>query len=418
VSRVDVALISAEIWGAKARSSAESGAIVRAVSSSVTAGTGPSRVPSRVNFALCAASILVLLGLFLVPAVAPALLRAEHWAADWRTAFLSDRLPGPHARIAIIPVTEDSLTGLPYILPINRGYLADLVAAVDQAGALVIGLDFYFARDTEARFDEKLLATLAASRAKVVLGAFEDASRPTQLANQLRFIASSGAAAGYIDLMPDADHVVRYRARPPGTHARYRDSFSTVLARAAGWTGTAPPDRISWLLPPADGRATFEEVAAQQFLSAGPEQRAALVKDRIVIVGGKLFSLDRHWTPLSLRTGEGMSGVDIHAHMAAELVDNNRSYAELDRTRAQIFLAMLAALAIVLGARFQTRGFDFLNWRVASFLVIALDLVVFRYLHLMLPFTLAAVAWIAGVTAGSQLRRAVDWARAQWLGGA
>jgi len=27
------------------------------------------------------------------------------------------------------------------------------------------------------------------------------------------------------------------------------------------------------------------------------------------------------------------------------------------------------------------------------------------------------VAWIAGVTAGSQLRRAVDWARAQWLGG-
>lgn len=177
---------------------------MRAVSSSATAGANASRVPSRLNFALCAGSILVLLGLFLVPAVAPALLRAEHWAADWRTAFLSDRLASSHARVAIIPVTEDSLAGLPYILPINRGYLADLVAAVDQAGALAIGLDFYFARDTEAPYDEKLTATLQSTRAKVVLGAFEDASRPAQLANQLRFIAKSGAAAGYIDLMPEA----------------------------------------------------------------------------------------------------------------------------------------------------------------------------------------------------------------------
>jgi CHASE2 domain-containing sensor protein len=358
----------------------------------------------------------VLLGLFLVPAVAPALLRAEHWAADWRTAFLSDRLPGAHARLVIIPVTEDSLAGLPYILPINRGYLADLVAAVDQAGALAIGLDFYFARDTEQPYDDKLTATLQNTRAKVVLGAFEDASRPAQLANQQRFIAKSGAEAGYIDLAPEADHVVRYRARAPA-QARYRESFSTVLARAAGWTGRTPPDRIAWLLPPGDGRGTFAEIPAHQFLGAAPEQRAALANNRVIIIGGKLFSLDRHWTPLSLRTGEGMSGVDIHAHMAAELIDGNRSYAELDRSSAQIFLGLLAALAVLLGARFQTRGFDFLDWRVASFLVIALDLVVFRYFHLMLPFTLAAVAWIAGVTAGTQLRRAVDWARAQWLGG-
>ena len=384
---------------------------MRAISSSSAVGANPSWL----NFALCAGSLLVLLGLFLVPAVAPALLRAEHWAADWRTAFLSDRLPGSHARVAIIPVTEASLAGLPYILPINRGYLADLVSAVDAAGARAVGLDFYFARDTERPFDAKLQAALNGAKARIVLGAFEDASRPDQLAYQLQFIANSGAAAGYIDLIPEADHVVRYRARAP-RHAHYQESFSTVLARAAGWTATTPPERISWLLPPADGRATFEEIPAHLFLSAPPEQRRALVQDRVIIIGGKLFSLDRHFTPLSLRTGEGMSGVDIHAHMAAELIDANRSYAELNRTSAQIFLGLLAALAILLGARFQTRGFDFLNWRVASFLVIVLDLIMFRYFHLMLPFTLAAVAWIAGVTMGTQLRRALEWARAQWEG--
>jgi adenylate cyclase len=384
---------------------------VRAISSSTTVGANASRL----HFALCAGSILVLLGLFLVPAVAPALLRAEHWAADWRTAFLSDRLPSSHTRLAIIPITEASLTGLPYILPINRGYLADLVSAVDAAGARAIGLDFYFARDTEQPYDAKLRDALAGAKAKIVLGAFEDASRPDQLAYQLQFIANSGAAGGYIDLVPEADHVVRYRARA-ARHAQYQESFSTVLARAAGWTGGAPAERISWLLPPTDGRGTFAEIPAHQFLSAGPEQRRALVEDGVIIIGGKLFSLDRHFTPLSLRTGEGMSGVDIHAQMTAELIDGNRSYAELDRASAQIFLGLLAALAIVLGTRFQTRGFDFLNWRVASFLIMALDLIMFRYFRLMLPFTLAAVAWIAGVTTGTQLRRALEWARSHWEG--
>jgi adenylate cyclase len=380
----------------------------------VASANSTAAAASPLHFVLCVGSVLVLLGLFFVPAVAPALLRAEHWAADWRTAFLSDRLPAAHAGITIIPVTEESLAGLPYILPINRGYLADLVSAVDQAGARVIGLDFYFARETEQPYDGKLGAALQGAKAKVVLGAFEDRSRPAYLAYQRRFIADSGAGAGYIDLVPDSDHVVRYRARAQG-HAKYQESFSTVLARAAGWTGSAPPDRISWLLPARGGGRTFTEIAAHLFLRAEPERRRALVQDRVVIVGGKLFSLDQHWTPLSLRSGEGMSGVDIHAQMLAELIDGNRSYAELDRSSAQIFLALLASLAILLGQRFQTRGFDFLDWRVASFLVIALDLAAFRYFHLMLPFTLAAVAWIAGVTAGTQLRRAISWSRARWM---
>jgi hypothetical protein len=94
--------------GARREARPGRGANVRAVSSSATAGANPSRVPSRLNIALCAGSSLVLLGLVLVPA----LLRAEHWAADRRTAFPSDRLPSSHARGAIIPVTEDSLARL------------------------------------------------------------------------------------------------------------------------------------------------------------------------------------------------------------------------------------------------------------------------------------------------------------------
>jgi hypothetical protein len=43
--------------------------------------------------------------------------------------------------------------------------------------------------------------------------------------------------------------------------------------------------------------------------------------------------------------------------------------------------------------------------------VIAVDLALFKFAHVILPFTLAAVAWIAGVTLGRQLRQIVTLTR-------
>ena len=111
-----------------------------------------------------------------------------------------------------------------------------------------------------------------------------------------------------------------------------------------------------------------------------------------------------------------MRGVEVHAQMAAELIDGNRSYSELSPLHARIFLATLAVVGIVLGLRFRSRRLDFLDWRVVSIAVIALDLVLFRFWHVILPFTLAAVAWISGVTAGTQLRLAFAWSKARWSG--
>lgn len=380
----------------------------------------PARSPAQeggglFSFVALIGCIIALVLLFFVPAAAPALLRLEHWAADWRTALLSDRLPTAHPGIAIIGITDQSLDGYPYILPINRGYIADLVTAVDEAGAKAIGLDFYFTRDTEPDADAKLIATLQKLGPKAVLGAFEDPRRKEQLAYQHDFIAKTGVTAGYLDLLPERDHVIRYRttARPG---MRFTESWSAQVAKPLGWAGGPAPDRIAWLLPPRDGGPTFRHIEAHRFLAATPQERTIMVGGRVVLIGGELFTLDRHFTPLSLMTGAGMRGVEVHAHMAAELIDNNRSYAELDPTHARIFLAALAFLGVVLGLRLQRKSFDYLDWRIVSLVVIGLDLILFRYAHIILPFTLAAVAWIAGVTGGTQLRNALAWAKARWSG--
>ena len=359
------------------------------------------------NGAICIGAALALMAIFLVPTIQPTLLRAEHWAADWRTAWLSVRLPTAHPKVAVVSITERSVAQFPYFLPINRGYLADVIDAVDKAGARAIGLDFYFTRDTEKEPDAKLSETVRRLKHKVVAGVYEQVGEAQR---QYQYAFLGDTPAGYINLALEADHVVRYRAEPSEA-ARYKESFSTRLARAGGWTGDELPDRIGWLLPPSDGGPTFLTVEAHRLLAAPPEAREALLKDRVVLIGGALYTLDRHWTPLSLRTRQQAIGVDVHAQMVAELIDGNRSYSELGPIATKVVLFVLAALGISLGLRFQERRFDFLDWRVVSLGVIAADLLAFRYFHLVVPFTLCAAAWVTAVTTGTHLRRAYAWGR-------
>ena len=276
------------------------------------------------NGAAVVGGLLALFAIFLVPTIEPALLRAEHWAADWRTAWLSGRMPSSHPKVAIVRITEESVADFPYFLPVNRGYFADIVDAVDKAGARTIGLDFYFTRDTEKQFDDKLRETLRRLKDKLVVGVYER-GRPQQLQYQYDFIGDT--PAGYIDLRRETDHVVRYRAYPR-SEGRYQESFSSRVAKASGWTGTEPPDRIGWLLPPKDGSDTFLTINAHSLVKATTEQNRALLKDRIVLIGGDLYTLDRHWTPLSIRDGKQTVGVEVHAQMVAELLDGDRSYRE------------------------------------------------------------------------------------------
>jgi CHASE2 domain-containing sensor protein len=346
------------------------------------------------------------------PSAIPARFKAEHWAADWRTALLSVRLPSSHPHFVLVGVTAKSLEKYKYFLPIHREHLADIVDAANSAGASAIGLDFFFTRDTEDRADARLLEALKRARDKVVLGVYEVDLSENHKKYQYDLIEATGVRAGYIDLIADKDRVVRYRASPSAT-AKYRHSFSSVLVGQSDTKIKTIPPRIAWLLPPKDNTETFMKISSNDLLELPAEKRATLLRGRIVLVGGELFTLDRHWTPLSLRTEDGMLGLEIHAHMASELRDANRSYTELSAQQSRVLIGALALLGFALGTRFHGRKWDYLDWGVASFFVIGADLIVFKFFHIILPFTLSALGWITGVTAGTQLNRANVWL-ARW----
>ena len=356
------------------------------------------------KIALSAGAALGLVGLFFVPAVAPAVLKLQHWTADWRTALLSDSRATSHPDLAIVTIDLQTLQPYPFMLPISRSLQADIVDALVRGGARTVALDFYYTKATIPEDDEKLLRVLSAHKDRLIVGVYENdrVLKPEQLAYQRALIEKLDARAGDLTLSPDRDGVVRRRGKAGSESARHK-SFSSQIADAAGRKQANEPEYISWLLPATDGSDAISRIKAQELLDPS-SNAAAQIKGRVVIVAGDVPYFDRHRTPLTLTTGTEMIGAEIHAQMAAELIDGHRSYAELTALQVRYFLGTLAILAIGLGWRFRRRPLDFLDWRVASIIVLAGDALAFKYAKLVLPLTLAAFAWVLGVTLGTQLR--------------
>lgn len=348
-------------------------------------------------------AILVLGAMLFVPSFAPYLLRAEHWTADWRTAVLATRPQGQDTRIAIVTIDDDTLRD--YVSsPIDRGLLARIITAIDQASAKAIGLDLLLLKQTEAEKDEAFLNAIAAAKNPIVLGALDERGElhPFQRDFQQAYLGKAGRPVGYLNVHHDGDDVVRFMS-PPANETRYPKSFAHVLAEAGGASGIDDASRpIPWLGKPANGDETFLTLRAQDIL-ADPAI-AAKLKGRFVLVGGDFPFRDRHRVPLTVLDDNELSGVFIHAQILAAILDPGRAISELNPLQARGVLVAVALFGFAIGWQlWRSNIVKYLGAGFATFLLVGLDAICFKELHILLPFTLALVSWVAGLTAGRTL---------------
>lgn len=345
-----------------------------------------------------------------LPAYAPGLLRFEHSLGDVRTAYLADRLPSQHPRIAVVGITDATLQDLPARLPIDADLLARTVAAIDAAGATSIGIDLLFTRYTGSPAEQRLVETLRAARAKIVLAADDEriGLDATQAARHRAFLQAVGSPAGFVNLATERDWIVRFKAGPPA--GKTTPSFSAQLAQEAGADPRSKSPRIAWLGPPQDGTDTFLTVPAHALLGpeTAPTTRAskAGLSGKMVILGGLFPDIDVHLTPLTARTHERMSGALIHAHMLAEQLDG-RSIGQPDATAlpVRLVLALLAALGFLTGWGLRHTRKGLIAGSIISAVIIAVDIMVFWQLRIIVPLVLALLAWLIGEIAGHYLGR-------------
>ena len=378
------------------------------------AGTTLFRRPLLLSAILAVLSTLLLADL--APRFAPGLLRFEHYMGDVRTALLSDQLPSQHPQVAMVVVTDDTLADYKALLPVDRHLLAQLVDALDAAGAKVIGLDFLFASPVADDNELLLIDAIRRAKAKVVLAAADERVGLTQLQRdkQQAFLREVGRPAGYSNLATERDSVVRFTAQPysTGTPA-YPKSFAELLAENAGHASTEARPRIAWLRKPLDGSDVFLTAAAETLLRPADDPLARVVrqglKDKIVIVGGALRDIDTHLTPLTNSPDEKMHGAAIHAHIAAQIVDG-RSILQLETNALALRLALagVAAFGFLVGWGLRQKRKGLLASGVASAVIVAVDTIVFWQFRIILPLVLALAAWFLGEFAGHYLGR--------WLG--
>lgn len=370
-------------------------------------------------------SALVTAGLLALHLLAPAFVRLEHFAADARTAIFADQIQRQHPDIVIVTIDEDALAkfaGHNYRSPIDRAVQARLIGIIDRAQPRAIGLDFIYDRTTEPAKDDALAAALRDAHARVVLGAADERAvlTPAQQEWQKAFLARIGREAGHLSLTYDRDGIVRYLSRPaPG--GPFRASFAELLARDSpvppGAEKRAPimpiaendyrSHRIAWLKvegqPPEE---TFRIVPAKALLEADQSGNtqlqtvlANLLRNRIVIVGGEFTDLDRHVTPLSAIGAPRLPGVQLHAHMVAQIIDR-RAITHVSQLIEPAVVFGLTVLGFAIGRRWNVERFVY---GIGVTLLIAGDAAVFVFLRTILPFTPALFGWLAGAWIGRNI---------------
>ena len=334
----------------------------------------------------------------------PVALRFEHQLADWRTGLLSDRRAAQHPGIAVVLVNDDTLKGLPYTSPVDRGILARLVERLDATGVKAIGLDFLFERPTEPAKDEALRQAIRAAMVPVILAGADE--RAVGLSDEERdyqrdFIAATGRPAGYVNLDEDRDDVVRRRLAPvPG--GDFPRSFAALIAAVDGKVDDHPDGRMAWLRRPVNNADTFFTVTGTLVLAdnaVGTAVRSQL-KGRLVLVGGGFPDRDLHRTPLFAHDGElgsnKVHGVVLHAQALAQILDQ-RSVVELADWPVVLLLSFLG---FTLGVNFHQRGFNWITGVLSTGLLIGLDLLLFWKLRWIVPYLAASTAWFAGAFSG------------------
>ncbi len=272
---------------------------------------------------------------------------AENWAKDVRTALLSPS-EAQHPDVIIITVTEDTLASFSYRSPVDRRFLAELLEILEDAGARAVGLDILLDQPTEPDKDELLRTTLLRSAIPIVVAWADREDRLTE--RQLTYLndSTTGLRRGLITLrIDDSQGTVRWTYPGRHTNGQYVLGLAAALAGEVGATARRDPEPLSYRAPPAAHMPAFRTFPAH-FVASLPKEWLA---DKIALIGSDLPHVDRHRTPwVTTRGSEGtMSGVEIHAHMLAQMLDD-REVAEMGWLGALLVIAGAALLGLLLAA--------------------------------------------------------------------
>lgn len=371
----------------------------------------PRRIAAGIVWALLLAGGLLFLSRAALLPEGP-----DEWTVDWRTLLFSKTAPEQRNDIAVVMINEKSIAKYPYLSPVNRSFLAELVTAIAAAKPKAIGIDFIFDRATEPERDEALISALKALKSSdvtVVLAAIDERSNhilDSNVSFQEDLLKKTGLAAGHIyfelreEKLTIGDQVVRFFAEASPEPPR-REALARLLAEIDGPKPQPKSNYIAWLLPPNGGAedtfATFyipthEPGSDKPVL---PADFVGALKGKIVLLGGDFIDRDKHLTPLSVANKTKVPGVLIHAQILAQMIDG-RSIIVLDDIQEFFALVVVAVIGFFLGWRWQLQRYGWVVYASGVGVLGLLGALLFWQFQILIPSTTLFLAWVTGVFGG------------------
>ncbi|MCW2306396.1 adenylate/guanylate cyclase domain-containing protein [Rhodobium gokarnense] len=314
----------------------------------------------------------------------------------------------PPKDIVVVAVDEETLSTLPYRSPIDRAFLAELIARIDRAKPAVIGLDILIDQRSEPAKDLALLSAVRTARTPIVMGFATRMDGLTEKQAAFLTDALAGFDKGLVTLLRERDDgTVRDLTAGRVVDGDWQDGLAAAIATRLGAKvpRAGDPGRITYFSD-AEGRPHRFPVYPAHVAANLPD---AWFAGKAVLIGAMLPTADLHQTPFTTALGAEaglIHGVLIHAQMLAQMLAGTH-YETLELLGELGFTALLAVLTALVFAGLSSPLLRIVGLGALLLALWAVGIQVFTHAHLQLPLiapSLAALV-VGGILA------AVQWLR-------
>ena len=296
----------------------------------------------------------------------PLAVDAERALYDIRTVT-SAPLVDQDSRIVMVVFTDDTLKRVEKRSPLDRKTLADALTAIDAMNPKAIGIDILI--DQPQAEDPLLIDAFNKLKTPTYLAFASNATNPEYmqvwqeeyLTSFLQQIRSGPVRPTSIMLRPDPDNVLRSWPDQPAT-------LPPLLANSL--TPMNPEFRdyqrsVAFRLPKSEEYPVFSKLPIDLFVGEFAGAMRDQVEGRYVLIGGDIQDLDDYETPMTRMNGALTKGLEVHAHLLAQLLDGRMPGA------IPSWSLWIAALGVIVAGGL-TSLLDVRSWRLAFILFVQL----------------------------------------------
>jgi len=275
---------------------------------------------------------------------------------DLRFVQAADRTTEQDKDITLVTYSDDTLLRLKKRSPLDRSTLAKALRAIDAMNPKGVAIDILF--DQPQDEDEELIAALRAMRVPThVAFVTSESNSELMIYEQEQYLRDFMARASTDMVRPAsvlmeadaADGVMRrWPNRFPGLPPFLSNALVPERTEMSTYSGA-----VDYRIPWSDEIPVFSEIPIDTFIDLGDlppdilEQAVAdpllrgQFENRYVLIGGNITDFDQKETPMTRQTARSMIGLEVHAHMLRQLLDNK------PRVETASWMLWLAAFLVV-----------------------------------------------------------------------